>query len=130
MKIALTSFLVTVQLAVAQAYNWRLYNNGGCDNSSPASATFPPLPAPPRSNDVIVCVTTPQGIPWNRLEVDIRTGPLDIFTFSNANCTGSSLETIGSSCNSAPCDSCAIGSFIAFPPTSVKAIEDFRSTSA
>jgi hypothetical protein len=47
MKFAFTAFfLATVQLALAQDFHWRLYSNGGCDHNSPASATFPPLPAP------------------------------------------------------------------------------------
>ncbi|KAJ7205662.1 hypothetical protein C8J57DRAFT_1541602 [Mycena rebaudengoi] len=50
MKIAFTAaFLSLAQLSVAQDFIWRRYNNGGCNHSSPASATFPPLPDAPKS---------------------------------------------------------------------------------
>ncbi|KAJ7881250.1 hypothetical protein B0H13DRAFT_1891455 [Mycena leptocephala] len=106
-----SSFLASVQLAAAQSFVWRLYNNGGCDHGSPANATFPPSPAAPRTGIVDQCVTTPQGIPWNRLEAS---GQLDMFVFCDANCTGANLENVLIPCNSAPAG-CVINSFIAFP---------------
>ncbi|KAJ7205644.1 hypothetical protein C8J57DRAFT_1541585 [Mycena rebaudengoi] len=114
MKLAfVASFLATVQLALAQNFHWRLYNNGGCDHNSPASATFPPAPAPARNGTVTECVTTPQGILWNKLEVDHT--DLAIFTFSNAACTGQVVDNEGVTCNSI-CPGCTIGSFIAWIP--------------
>jgi predicted negative regulator of RcsB-dependent stress response len=47
MKLALASVIVVVQLTVAQTFNWRLYNNGGCNENSSAAQTFPPFPAGP-----------------------------------------------------------------------------------
>ncbi|KAJ7925567.1 hypothetical protein B0H13DRAFT_2314365 [Mycena leptocephala] len=113
MKLIFTSiFLAIAQLAAAQVtFHWRLYNNGGCDHSSPATATFPPIPGSARDGVFDVCVTAPQGIAWNRIEVDTS---VDLFTFCGANCRGSDLETVGISCNSAPAG-CVLNSFLAFP---------------
>ncbi|KAJ7868122.1 hypothetical protein B0H13DRAFT_2351615 [Mycena leptocephala] len=110
MKLIFTStFLAVAQLAAAQVtFHWRLYNNGGCDHSSPATATFPPIPEQRRSTRDVSPVP---GIAWNRLEVDTS---VDLFTFCGANCTGSDLETVGISCNSAPAG-CVLNSFLAFP---------------
>ncbi|KAF7307578.1 hypothetical protein MIND_00552600 [Mycena indigotica] len=128
MKLTAASIFFVAQLAAVQAYNWRLYNNGGCDHNSGAAKTFPPLPAPPRSIDFGVCVTSPQPVSWTNLEVDLSLNPqIDVFKFCNANCTGNSVEALNNYCSPAPAG-CAIGSFIAFSPvTSVKkAKEDLK----
>ncbi|KAJ7837152.1 hypothetical protein B0H13DRAFT_2368304 [Mycena leptocephala] len=114
MKLALTTLLAIIEVAVAQSYNWRLYNNGGCLHNSTAAQTFPPSPAPARTSSLDSCVTAPAGVAWNMLEVDISlAGPLDVFTFCGPGCTGAVLETQGSFCNSAPAN-CALESFILF----------------
>ncbi|KAJ7779883.1 hypothetical protein B0H16DRAFT_727721 [Mycena metata] len=106
--------LAVAQLAAAQTqYNWRVYNNGGCDHNSSAAATFPPNPAPAGIADVDTCISVPQGIDWNRLEVGI--GTLEMFTFCGDHCTGDVLETDDTGCNLPP-PGCAIASFIGFPP--------------
>ncbi|KAJ7864886.1 hypothetical protein B0H13DRAFT_1898950 [Mycena leptocephala] len=119
MKLAFAfTCLASLHLAVAQDFHWRLYNNGGCDHGSPAAATFPPIPAPARDGTKAKCVNTPQGIQWNKLEVDTSCESLafslaislssqhcqivDIFTFCHIGCTGSSLESVGASCASVP----------------------------
>ncbi|KAF8187940.1 hypothetical protein K438DRAFT_1764648 [Mycena galopus ATCC 62051] len=107
MKLVFTSvFLTLIQLAAAQPddYVWRLYNNGGCDHNSPASATSPPDPGPPAAGTFDLCLLAPQGISWNRLEVVVIT------TFCNDDCQGGSLTTFGSTC-AGVLDGCVIGSF-------------------
>ncbi|KAJ7464000.1 hypothetical protein FB451DRAFT_1403382 [Mycena latifolia] len=109
MKLVFTSvFLALVQLATAQDYIWRLYKNGGCDHNSPGSETFPPFPGPPGTGEFNECITAPQGIPWDHLEVGAP--GLEIITFCNANCDGQSLTTDGSTCAGVAAG-CVIGSF-------------------
>ncbi|KAJ6518390.1 hypothetical protein DFH09DRAFT_1373477 [Mycena vulgaris] len=112
MKLGFTSSLLAiVQLAAAQVpFHWRLYNNGGCDHSSPATATFPPIPGSARDGAFDVCFNAPKGVSWNRLEVDEN---VDLFAFCGADCTGADLENVALQCNSAP-DSCVLSSFIVF----------------
>ncbi|KAJ7464002.1 hypothetical protein FB451DRAFT_1403383 [Mycena latifolia] len=114
MKLVFTSvFLALVQLATAQDYIWRLYNNGGCDHTSPAEATSPPFPNAPGTGVFNECITSPKGIfegvQWNRLEVGAP--GLEIITFCNANCGGQSLTTDGSTCAGVAAG-CVIESFL------------------
>ncbi|KAJ6490144.1 hypothetical protein DFH09DRAFT_374870 [Mycena vulgaris] len=120
MKLALASVLVAMQLTVVHGFFWRLYNNGGCDHNSPPAATFPPNPTAPRSSDLDLCINAPQGIAWNRLELDTSSaGNLDAFVFCSANCSGAVLETVADLVNAcaAGFDGCTIASFIVFPPS-------------
>ncbi|KAJ7603927.1 hypothetical protein B0H17DRAFT_1154602 [Mycena rosella] len=95
--LAALSFLVTIQAAAAQ-FNWRLYNNGGCDHNSTAVQTFPPLPGVPKTSNFDTCVASPAGIAWNRLETS---STLEVFVFCNADCTGNSQDNVNF-CSSAP----------------------------
>jgi hypothetical protein len=48
MKLISTAvFFAIVQVAAALDYHWRVYDNGGCDHSSPANQMFPPNPNAP-----------------------------------------------------------------------------------
>ncbi|KAJ6570899.1 hypothetical protein DFH09DRAFT_1153305 [Mycena vulgaris] len=115
MKLALASFLVVLtELSVAQAFFWRLYNNGACNHNSTAAQTFPPNPAAARSTPFDQCITTPQGIQWNAIEVDTSQDLVDLFLFCGPGCTGQTQETISSVCNSPP-TGCAISSLLGFP---------------
>ncbi|KAJ7205046.1 hypothetical protein GGX14DRAFT_397980 [Mycena pura] len=98
-----SGLLAVVQLTAAQTqFLWRVYNNSGCDHGSSAVQTFPPSPAPPGVGNMDTCVSVPQGIDWNRVEVG--NGTFEVFTFCGDGCTGNVLETDGEAtgCNPAP----------------------------
>ncbi|KAJ7205045.1 hypothetical protein GGX14DRAFT_569193 [Mycena pura] len=102
-----SGLLAVVQLTAAQTqFLWRVYNNGGCAHNSSAVQTFPPSPAPPRAGNVDTCVSVPQGIDWNRVEVGGSQAitAFEVFTFCADGCTGNVLETDGEAtgCNPAP----------------------------
>ncbi|KAJ7921117.1 hypothetical protein B0H13DRAFT_1866942 [Mycena leptocephala] len=122
MKLTFVSVLVTAQLATAQVFfefQWHVYHNGGCDPSSPPSATFPPIPTAPQPGILSACIDVPQGLSWNRVQAiidDSQIIGLNVFVYCNVNCGTPVLETIGEGCNSVV-DGCELGSFAAFPIT-------------
>ncbi|KAF7364456.1 hypothetical protein MSAN_01106800 [Mycena sanguinolenta] len=110
-----SALLALTQVAMAQDFLWRLYNNGGCDHSSPASATFPPDPDAPGTGSFSQCIDAPQGLPWTNVEVNLD--DVTTYVFCNDNCGGAELQSVDQTC-SGVVPGCVIGSFIVFPTPS------------
>ncbi|KAF1998694.1 hypothetical protein P154DRAFT_523964 [Amniculicola lignicola CBS 123094] len=95
-------------------FQWRFYDNGGCDHNSNPSDTFPSNGSPPGQGTVGNCYSAPTGIDWNRVEIDIffgNGGGRGLQTFCNVNCGGgASVKQQGTNCY-LPISGCAIGSF-------------------
>ncbi|KDR77637.1 hypothetical protein GALMADRAFT_245782 [Galerina marginata CBS 339.88] len=109
-------FLLLVGLSPAAnaiSFDYRFYNNSGCDHSSPAEDTFPLNGRGALSGSQDQCLSAPTTNNWNALEVDnpINTGGLVLITFCDIDCQGArSSEQSNSNCFH-PAPNCFIGSF-------------------
>ncbi|KII89644.1 hypothetical protein PLICRDRAFT_174496 [Plicaturopsis crispa FD-325 SS-3] len=115
-------FLSNLGTALA-VFQYRFYDNGGCDHASATSDTSPPNDSPPLKGDPGNCYNAPLGDPgWNRLEIDwagqagnASCGPngFGAITYCNVDCAqGDSGLQIGPGmfCFANP-QNCALGSF-------------------
>ncbi|KAF8166200.1 hypothetical protein BJ912DRAFT_1149960 [Pholiota molesta] len=81
----------------ALGFNYRFYDNGGCNHSSPTADTFPLNSLPPLAGSSSECLSAPTGINWNRLEVDnsLSTGEFILITFCHTDCTAATASRRG-----------------------------------
>ncbi|KAI0535117.1 hypothetical protein GGR58DRAFT_23290 [Xylaria digitata] len=95
-------------------FQWRFYDNGGCNHNSNPTDTWPTNGSPPGQGDPSNCYSAPTGVNWNRVEIDVffpSGGSLGVQTFCNINCGGgASVKQQNTNCY-LPISGCAIGSF-------------------
>ncbi|KAI0869991.1 hypothetical protein GGS24DRAFT_505251 [Hypoxylon argillaceum] len=100
-------------LSKRSTFQWRFYDNGGCDHNSNPTDTWPNLASAPGQGDYGNCYSAPTGTNWNRVEIDVffaNGGSLGVQTFCNVNCAGgASVKQQGTNCY-LPISGCAIGS--------------------
>ncbi|KAF2964894.1 hypothetical protein GQX73_g8678 [Xylaria multiplex] len=53
------------------AFQWRFYDNGGCNHNSNPADTWPTNGSPPGQGDPSNCYSAPTGVNWNRVEIDV-----------------------------------------------------------
>ncbi|KDR77636.1 hypothetical protein GALMADRAFT_138713 [Galerina marginata CBS 339.88] len=95
--------------AKAVTFDYRFYNNSGCDHASPSQDIFPLAGRGAQDQ----CLSAPPINNWNAIELDnpINTGGLVLITFCDMNCQGArSSEQNNSNCFH-PAPNCFIGSF-------------------
>ncbi|CAJ2500071.1 Uu.00g029240.m01.CDS01 [Anthostomella pinea] len=80
-------------------FQYRFYDNNGCDHNSNPGDTWPSNGGQGAPNN---CYSAPTGINWNRVEIDVffsNGGSLGLQTFCNVNCAGGvSIKQQGTNC--------------------------------
>ncbi|KAF2811758.1 uncharacterized protein BDZ99DRAFT_560161 [Mytilinidion resinicola] len=96
-------------------FHWRFYDTGNCDHDVQPPDSFPEGGSPPGDGSIGVCYSAPEGVQWNRVEIDAffaDGGALGLQGFCNSGCGGAaSVKQQGTNCY-LPTSGCALGSFM------------------
>ncbi|KAF8171139.1 hypothetical protein BJ912DRAFT_121345 [Pholiota molesta] len=97
------------------AFIYRYYNNGGCDHSSPANATFPENGVNPLSAGSGQCLSPPTGTNRTTVEFNVNASTVpsvsELIVFCGSDCNGTgNAQQLGDACVGAP-SGCNVGSF-------------------
>ncbi|KAF2491416.1 hypothetical protein BU16DRAFT_542540 [Lophium mytilinum] len=83
-------------------FHWRFYDTGNCDHSVQPPDSFPSGGSPPGDGSIGVCYSAPEGVQWNRVEIDTffaDGGALGLQGPCNTGCGGgASVKQQGTNC--------------------------------